>query len=285
MFAPLKTWRRWHRKVNLTQKRHAVASALAASACTPLVLARGHRVNEVPELPLVVNNLNVETTKTLISTLSKLGVTEELKRTRQSRKIRQGHGKMRNSRYVVRKGPLIIYGDQNNLIKRTAKNLPGIDTCNVHRLNLLQLAPGGHLGRFIIWTKDAFTELNKIFGSYRVKGVEKKGYILNRNVMTIADLSRIINSDQVQSKLRQIKTHEHTHDKQKKNPLKNRALMRRLNPYDAKRREAEKKLNEDRHKKRAADLKGLRKAKKTKEGKKKRNTEFQHVQSELTASY
>jgi len=195
MFAPLKTYRRWHRKINLNQKRHAVASALAASACTPLVQARGHRVNEVPELPLVVNDLNVETTKTLIGTLRKLGVSEELKRTRESRKIRQGHGKMRNSRYVVRKGPLIIYGDNNNLIKRTSKNLPGIDVCNVHRLNLLQLAPGGHLGRFIIWTKDAFTELNKIFGNYRAKGVEKSGYVLNRNVMTIADLSRIINSD------------------------------------------------------------------------------------------
>ena len=95
----------------------------------------------------------------------------------------------------MRKGPLIIYGDENNLIKRTARNLPGIDTCNVHRLNLLQLAPGGHLGRFIIWTKDAFSQLNHIFGNYRAKGVEKGGYVLNRNVMTCADLSRIINSD------------------------------------------------------------------------------------------
>ena len=88
MFAPLKTWRRWHRKINLTQKRHALASALASTACTPLVLARGHRVMEVPELPLVVDNLNVETTKTLIGVLRKLGAGDELKRTRDSRKIR-----------------------------------------------------------------------------------------------------------------------------------------------------------------------------------------------------
>jgi large subunit ribosomal protein L4e len=60
MFAPLRTWRKWHRKVNTTQKRHAVASALAASACAPLVLARGHDVNAVPELPLVVDSLNVD---------------------------------------------------------------------------------------------------------------------------------------------------------------------------------------------------------------------------------
>merc|ERR550514_2086626 len=50
MFAPLKIWRKWHRKSNLNQKRHAVASALAASACAPLVLARGHDVDSVPEL-------------------------------------------------------------------------------------------------------------------------------------------------------------------------------------------------------------------------------------------
>ena len=29
---------------------------------------------------------------------------------------------------------------------------------------LLQLAPGGHLGRFIIWTKSAFEQLDTIFG-------------------------------------------------------------------------------------------------------------------------
>jgi len=68
MFAPLKTWRRWHRKVNVKQRRHAVASALAASAITPLVLARGHRVANVPELPLVVEDRveNYEKTKNAV---------------------------------------------------------------------------------------------------------------------------------------------------------------------------------------------------------------------------
>lgn len=242
MFAPLKTYRRWHRKTNLNQKRHAVASALAASAVTALVQARGHRVLEVPELPLVIDSLNVETTKTFLGTLKKFGMGEELKRIRDSRKVRIGHGKMRNSRYVMRKGPLVIYGDENNLIRQTARNLPGIDTCNVHRLNLLQLAPGGHLGRLLIFTKDAFKELNNIFGNYRRKGVEKGGYVLNRNVMTVADLARLINSDQVQSKLREVKTSVVQHDLQKRNPLTNRAFMKKLNPFDAKRKEIVKKL-------------------------------------------
>ena len=41
MFAPLKIWRKWHQRCNVTQRRHAVASALAATACTPLIMARG----------------------------------------------------------------------------------------------------------------------------------------------------------------------------------------------------------------------------------------------------
>lgn len=40
-------WRKWHRKVNINQKRYAVASALAASALPSLVMARGHRIEQV----------------------------------------------------------------------------------------------------------------------------------------------------------------------------------------------------------------------------------------------
>merc|ERR1719327_1402856 len=78
MFAPLRTWRKWHRKSNLNQKRHAVASALAAPACAPLVLARGHDVNAVPELPLVVDSLNVDSTSAMLKSLKALGASAAL---------------------------------------------------------------------------------------------------------------------------------------------------------------------------------------------------------------
>lgn len=179
MFAPLKIWRKWHGKANLTQRRHAVASALAASACAPLVMARGHRVDNVPELPLVIDSLDVSNTKTLLTTLKSFGAEEDLAKVRRSKKIRTGQGKYRNSRYVMRKGPLIVYGEANGEseeVKDLARNLPGVDTCSVHRLNVLQLAPGGHLGRFIIFTKDAFKALNNVFGTYKGDSLEKKGY-------------------------------------------------------------------------------------------------------------
>jgi large subunit ribosomal protein L4e len=85
---------------------------------------------------------------------------------KKSKKTRSGKGKYRNSRYVMRKGPLIIYSDDSKDVKQAARNLPGVDTCNVNRLNILQLAPGGHLGRFCIFTKDALDELNSVFGTY-----------------------------------------------------------------------------------------------------------------------
>ncbi|ELK29959.1 60S ribosomal protein L4 [Myotis davidii] len=51
MFASTKTWRRWHRRVNTTQKRYAICSVLAAQALPALVMSKGYRIEEVPELP------------------------------------------------------------------------------------------------------------------------------------------------------------------------------------------------------------------------------------------
>ena len=49
------------------------------------------------------------------------------------------------------------------------QNIPGVEVANVDRLNLLKLAPSGHLGRFVIWTKSAFEKLDSIYGSFEKK--------------------------------------------------------------------------------------------------------------------
>jgi len=49
--------------------------------------------------------------------------------------------------------------------------------------------------------------------------------------MACADLARIINSDQVQAKLREVRQSVRVHDKTKKNPLTNKNMMRKLNPF------------------------------------------------------
>ena len=233
MFNPTTVWRRLHRKVNLTQRRHAVASAIAASAVPSLVLARGHRVNDVPEIPLVVDSLQVSKTKELLKILYALGCEDELATILETKKIRPGVGKARNRKYKIKKGPLIIYGNDSVNVKKAARNIPG-----------------GHLGRFVIWTKDAFEKLNSIFGNRTNPGVEKKGYILERPMLTNANIARIINSDDIQSVVKPMEKNKVMHDKQKKNPLTNKVKMDFLNPYKKELREEYKKKqqeNKDKH--------------------------------------
>merc|ERR1719401_2853130 len=225
MFCPTKTWRRWHRRVNVTQKRHAVVTALAASTLPPLVMARGHRIGEVAELPLVVSDGAEALTKTkqAVELLKKLGCEEELQRVIDSKKVRKGKGKMRNRRYVMRRGPLVIYNEDNGIVK-AMRNIPGVETASVERLNLLTLAPGGQFGRFVIWTEGAFKKLSEIYGTLKSGAPMKKGYTLPRPIMENADVARIINSDEVQSVLRPKLEAPKAHAP-KKNAMKNKALM------------------------------------------------------------
>lgn len=59
MFSPTKVWRRWHRKININQKRYAVVSALAASALPSLVMARGHKIEKVAQELLRMNTASL----------------------------------------------------------------------------------------------------------------------------------------------------------------------------------------------------------------------------------
>merc|ERR1712080_362064 len=61
-----------------------------------------------------------------------------------TKRMRAGKGKMRNRRRIMKRGPLIIY-DQDQGLTRAFRNLPGVDTVSVDTLNILKLAPGGHL--------------------------------------------------------------------------------------------------------------------------------------------
>jgi large subunit ribosomal protein L4e len=234
MFAPTKIWRRWHRRVNTHLRRYAVASALAASAVPSLVMARGHKVETVPELPLVLSDSveSVEKTSAAIKILKQVGAYADAEKAKDSVQIRPGKGKMRNRRYINRKGPLIVYSTEGSKIVKAFRNIPGVDVINVERLNLLKLAPGGHVGRFIIWTKSAFEKLNSVFGTFDKLSEQKKGFVLPRPKMLNADLARIINSDEVQAVVKpankEVKRRE-----LKRNPLKNVSTLLKLNPYAA----------------------------------------------------
>jgi len=231
MFNPLKTWRKWHRKINVTAKRHALAASIAASAVAPLVMARGHEVMDVPEVPLVLSAdaEAISTTKAAIAALKAVGLGAELEKSDASKKVRTGKGKMRNRRYVLRKGPLVVYAGADAAIAKAARNIPGVELCSVERLNLLQLAPGGTFGRLCVWTQPAVERLGELYGSYAAGSSVKKGYTLPRPMMANTDIARIINSDEIQSVLQPAKMTPSA-PRQRKNALKNRNVLARLCP-------------------------------------------------------
>jgi large subunit ribosomal protein L4e len=245
MFGPTKTYRRWHRRVNKAQRRYALVSALAATSSTALVFARGHRIDRIPEIPLVVADntiVNVKKTKEAVTILKALKAYADVQKVIDTKKIRAGRGKMRNRRYVKRRGPLIIFEKNAPLIK-AFRNIPGIDFLNVHRLNLLKLAPGGHLGRFVIWTETAFKQLDSLYGTYKSPSKLKIGFSLPRVALTNSDLTRLINSQEIQSHLRPKKRHQ-KRPPLKRNPLKNLGYLIKLNPYAKLQRERELKVSQ-----------------------------------------
>lgn len=186
-------------------------------------------------MPLVVGG-DVETavakTKAAVALLKALGASPDADRCADSKKLRAGKGKMRNRRYVSRVGPLVVYSEQDVAIAKAVRNIPGCDLCHVDRLNLLLLAPGGHVGRFIIWTGAAFAKLDALYGAGAGEiAALKKDYCIPRSMMTNPDLARIINSDEVQSVVRPVKVDTQRPKAPKKNPLKNLGAMLKLNPY------------------------------------------------------
>lgn len=233
MAFPLHSWRRWHRKVNLRQRRHALASALAATSVTPLVLARGHRVMQVPQLPLVLDDSvsSISKTKEVVALLRRFGAYDDVERVVNAKSLRPGRGKVRNMKFKKRRGPLFVVDDNSTSLVRALRNIPGVDAVNVNRLNIRMLAPGGQLGRFCVFTATAMNTLESQFGSYKGSALAKKGYMLKREVISNPDISSIINSDEIQSVLNKKKTMTRLHTRQKKNPMKNKSVMDTLNPY------------------------------------------------------
>ncbi|KAL3251522.1 hypothetical protein MRX96_055094 [Rhipicephalus microplus] len=122
------------------------------------------------------------------------------------------------------------------------------------------MAPGGHVGRFVIWTESAFRRLDKIYGTWKKPSAEKKSFNLPKPQMTNSDINRILKSEEIRHLLRapQKRVVRRT---QKKNPLKNVNAMLRLNPYAAVTRRAAILLNQKRKMKRqlmVAEKKGVK---------------------------
>ncbi|KPJ00482.1 60S ribosomal protein L4 [Papilio xuthus] len=201
MFAPTKPWRRWHRRVNLRQRRAAAAAALAAAGVPALVQARGHIIDKIPELPLVVSDKvqEINKTKQAVIFLRRIKAWSDVLKVYKSQRLRAGKGKMRNRRRIQRKGPLIVYHKD-------------------------QLSPATSSGRN--------KKTNPLFGSWKTPSKEKKNFNLPQPKMANTDLTRLLKSEEIRKVLR-APNKRVIRSTRKLNPLTNTKAMLRLNPYSA----------------------------------------------------
>jgi len=153
------------KRIPKKEKRLAVLSAIAATASKEVVASRGHSIEDVAQIPLIVTDdlEGLKKVKEVEEVLLHLGVLSDIFRVKESRKVRAGKGKSRGRKIKHAVGPLIVI-TKNNGIMEAARNIPGVDIATVRNLNVEMLAPGAHPGRLTMWTSGAIEELDKLYG-------------------------------------------------------------------------------------------------------------------------
>jgi large subunit ribosomal protein L4e len=143
-------------RINKKEKQKALRSAVAASIREDLIQARGHRYEG--QVPVIFEDRFGELSRTteVINALTAAGVFADVERSKVSRKVRAGRGKLRGRRFKQRKSLLIVTADQP---LKAAKNLAGVDAVTIGQLNTEHLAPGTQAGRLTVWTESALLKL------------------------------------------------------------------------------------------------------------------------------
>jgi len=216
-------------RVEIVRPQHAALDELAEFKS-----AQVHRdIDHLAEIPFVVADKLEEfkKTKEAVTFLRRSRVWADIEKVYNSKRYRAGKGKGRNRRYKKKLGPVIVYNKDNGVV-HAFRNIPGVDLVNIDRLNLLKLAPGGHVGRLIIWTESAFRKLDAIYGTLHKKSTHKADFHLPAAKMTIADFARLIRSEEIVKAVRPTRKNVKT-VKAHFNPLKKSHLLVKLNPYSA----------------------------------------------------
>lgn len=153
------------KKINKKELRAAMLSAVAATSSKELVRARGHRVPDDLEFPLVVSEAAEKITKNSEAEkiLKNLGLWDDVERA-SNRKMRSGRGSMRGRPYKRRVSALVVVSKRQGA-ERAFGNFGGIRVVDVSSLNVKDLAPGTHPGRLTIWTETAIKGLETRLGS------------------------------------------------------------------------------------------------------------------------
>lgn len=156
----------WTKKINNKEYMLALRSAITATANKELVKKRGHVIDSLPQIPLIVEDKleELKKTKDVLAALQSLGCGADLERASE-KKVRAGKGKTRGRRYRKKKSLLIVVNKDSG-IKKSAENISGVNIALVDELTVEDLAPGAHPGRLTLWTESAIKNIGRLgYGS------------------------------------------------------------------------------------------------------------------------
>lgn len=156
---PPKTEKIWSKKINEKERKKAIRSAITSTITKEIVGKRGHIIPA--SYPFIIDSKFelLDKTKSVIDVMEKLGISPDLERAN-TKKIREGAGRMRGRKYKKSKSLLIVVSKDGKLSKAVS-NIPGIDVVQVKNLNTELLAPGAKPGRLTLWTAEAIQILEK----------------------------------------------------------------------------------------------------------------------------
>jgi|TARA_B100001750_G_C15514830_1_gene606299 large subunit ribosomal protein L4e len=149
-----------YKHINRKERRLALASAIAASSDRGIVEKRGHKIESIKQIPLILSD-EIETiskAKDLREVFDNLGLNSDLVRVNNGTKKRSGTSRLRGRVTRVPRGPLFILSNTDKLGKAIG-SFPGVDCVKASDLSVEHIAPGAHPGRLVVWSESSLLTL------------------------------------------------------------------------------------------------------------------------------
>ena len=139
-----------------------VSDRMCVQALTNLDFRYIRSANSTCNLPSLDFALfeNISNTSKMISILNNLKIIQDVERL-EKRKKRTGKVALRGRTSKIGKSVIFVVGNTEK-ISKACSGIPGVETCSVNDLSVLNLAPGGSLIRLTVFSKNALKEISQI---------------------------------------------------------------------------------------------------------------------------
>jgi len=157
---PPKSWKNLTKNVNFKEWILGVKIGVIASLNKDVISNNGQRVPKVYPIVLDESVNELKKTKEFLDLLNKFGFEEELNRISKI-KVRAGRGKLRNRRYIIKRGPLIVVSDEDDNLVKIANNIKGVEIVHIDFLLAKDFGMDINPGRIVLFTKNSLEQLKE----------------------------------------------------------------------------------------------------------------------------